>query len=495
MLRKATTPWTVGRRSHPEGAVPGSVRRDHGEAAGGEPWTDPAGRPGHDACHGRTHCCGCGGRAADDPVGHREPHREPAGARQDQAEDPRWPERRVDRERIGLLAEAVAPRVAALAGALFDRDRPSGPELVERAARCLALALAACVQDRPLTDRDSAELALIGRQLAESGGRSPSLVGMHSVLLLGHSEALRQCQYNAVDPHFAARLEAGAERLLTISEAMTADIAAGWAAGTGARGAGAGGRCPVEALCALVTEPMNTWRQPYLLRMVRDGGLDTIFPAVLAVAGRAPRGWRGGASIVRFGRRVEGLVAVVGEDEHALMLCPADGIDAFRSWIRRSVDGPVVLTRAVGLEEVADRYRSTLDVLPLSGAGMAAESMTDARHLLWHRMLASQRTGLVTEYIDEVIGPVLRLPAGQRDDLLETLTALERHSGSVRAAADSLAVHEKTVRHRLHRVEALTGLNALNRTDWPPLNQAVQLAAMFPVTGDPANRGAGVPVG
>jgi hypothetical protein len=64
-------------------------------------------------------------------------------------------------------------------------------------------------------------------------------------------------------------------------------------------------------------------------------------------------------------------------------------------------------------------------------------------------------------YLDEVLGPILRQPAKQRDRLLETLVAFRDTSlrAGMRGAARALGVHEKTVAYRTERIVELTGLD------------------------------------
>ncbi|MEV6169231.1 helix-turn-helix domain-containing protein [Streptomyces sp. NPDC051954] len=398
-------------------------------------------------------------------VGERVPRPKPAGQELTVA----------DRERTALLARAVAPRVAALAGAIFDRTASDESHLLHRITHCLRIGLAACLHERPFLKDERHELRRIGKAIAASGARPPALVGIHSVLLLGHGEAIRACQENALPPSFTARLEDGAKRLLELSERMANCIMDGYADERFGRSRTGRTRRPVDALCSLITGPTESWRHSYLTKIVRKGGLDGLFPAVMAIAdGHVGTGTE--PEIVRMGNSANIVVApVAAPDPHTLILCPSARADAFMKWLRQTVTTTTVYTRAVTFEEAPARYSATRDILAVSDTNDHDGRYIDARRLFWQRMLANQRIEHVGDYVEEVIGPILQLPETQRIPLLETLDCLDKHGGSVRAAAAALSIHEKTLRYRVGRIEALTGLNALTRSHWPQLNQAFEL--------------------
>ncbi|MEV6169230.1 helix-turn-helix domain-containing protein [Streptomyces sp. NPDC051954] len=385
-----------------------------------------------------------------------------------------------DTERIALLTSAAAPRVRALAGAIFDRAAPEESHLLNRIGRCLRIGLGACLQERPFHDQERDELHRLGERIAQSGGRPPSLVVIHSILLLGHSEALRTCDESGLVTAETARLERHGKRLLEISEEMVNLIADGYAEQRHSRHQSGEHLRPIDALCALITEPTQSWRRSYLTKIVLEGGLDSVFPGSIAIA-RGHVFEHTEATTIRIGRSVHVIVAPVSVPEpHTLMLCSAGDISAFTAWLRRTVTTTTVYTRAVAFDEAPARYAAAWDVLPHADSANQGDRIIDARRLLWHRMLANQQVEFVSDYVEEVIGPILRLPENQRIPLLETLESLDRHDGSVRAVAAALNIHEKTVRYRTGRIENLTGLNALTRAHWPLLHRAAQLCAMFP---------------
>lgn len=73
-------------------------------------------------------------------------------------------------------------------------------------------------------------------------------------------------------------------------------------------------------------------------------------------------------------------------------------------------------------------------------------------------LLVAKLPAASRELVGQVLGPLLRLPRGERDALLATLDAWYGCGGSTPRAAGSLHCHRNTVLHRLRRVEQLTGL-------------------------------------
>lgn len=91
--------------------------------------------------------------------------------------------------------------------------------------------------------------------------------------------------------------------------------------------------------------------------------------------------------------------------------------------------------------------------------------------------------GLVAQDPDEsgrlalaVLGPVLELPADDRDVLVETLTVWFDCARSAERAAEALVCHPNTVRYRLRRLEELTGRSPAD--PWEGAELAVALQAL-----------------
>ncbi len=90
-----------------------------------------------------------------------------------------------------------------------------------------------------------------------------------------------------------------------------------------------------------------------------------------------------------------------------------------------------------------------------------------------------------------VLGPVLALPAPDRDALLDTMRAWFAEHGSASAAAARLHMHRNTVHYRLRRVESLTGRDFAKPTAVGELHLALESIRILGVV--PQDSALGVP--
>ncbi|MBP2474272.1 hypothetical protein JOF53_003144 [Crossiella equi] len=81
---------------------------------------------------------------------------------------------------------------------------------------------------------------------------------------------------------------------------------------------------------------------------------------------------------------------------------------------------------------------------------------------------------------ESVLGPVLTLPAHDRDLLLSTLRRWLADHGATSATATALHCHRNTVRYRLRRLEALTGLDLTSPRDLGHLHLALEALRLAP---------------
>ncbi|MCK2241263.1 MULTISPECIES: helix-turn-helix domain-containing protein [unclassified Crossiella] len=86
------------------------------------------------------------------------------------------------------------------------------------------------------------------------------------------------------------------------------------------------------------------------------------------------------------------------------------------------------------------------------------------------------------------LGPVLELPARDRELLLSTLRVWLGHDGATSAAAAELHCHRNTVRYRLRRLEDLTGLSLTSPKALSELHLALEALRLLPQHDTPAER-------
>lgn len=113
-----------------------------------------------------------------------------------------------------------------------------------------------------------------------------------------------------------------------------------------------------------------------------------------------------------------------------------------------------VSPRYPALDQTAPALRLARLALAASPAHQPAVNQFDARPLAVTAISASDVLPRVSRTI---LGSLLELPPDDQTILLETLEAWRDNNGSAAKAASTLYCHANTVRHRLHRIEQLTG--------------------------------------
>ncbi len=166
------------------------------------------------------------------------------------------------------------------------------------------------------------------------------------------------------------------------------------------------------------------------------------------------------------------------------------GIVSLRSSdaLQRMVDmvRPVVMTR-VGVSPVYEGLEKTSQGMHLARIAMASIAPGEPELCVFDdapvpALIASAPT---TSYrvMNNVLGPLLCTPAEERDVLLETLDAYFT-AGSISEAGKRLFCHRNTVRHRLSRVEQLTGRSVDDPLGTVELYIAVQTMLRLPKPPD-----------
>jgi hypothetical protein len=87
---------------------------------------------------------------------------------------------------------------------------------------------------------------------------------------------------------------------------------------------------------------------------------------------------------------------------------------------------------------------------------------------------------VTTALADRVLAGLNRLPSDDRRMLADTFNSWVDHGGSVTEAAADLVCHPNTVRHRLHRIEELTGRSASQPRELAELCLAFEIDVQLP---------------
>jgi hypothetical protein len=194
-------------------------------------------------------------------------------------------------------------------------------------------------------------------------------------------------------------------------------------------------RAFAERAAAVLQTPLDV---PYVVVAARLGGTADGAPAQEALTRvGCPSRWR-----IRNGVEV-GVVPLVGRT--VVEVC-----DALRTYC----PSPAAISpEAPGLAHVDRAYQlaeTALRTLPAE-----ADVVTFAERLPEVLLVSEPAVGDVLR--DEVLAPLLSLPAAERDALLSTLRATVVEGRSSTSAARALFCHRNTVLHRLDRVAQLTG--------------------------------------
>src|SRR5258705_82751 len=143
---------------------------------------------------------------------------------------------------------------------------------------------------------------------------------------------------------------------------------------------------------------------------------------------------------------------------------------------------PVVATR-VGVSPVYEGLEKTAQAMHLARIAMASIAPGDPQLCVFDdapvpALIASAPT---TSYrvMNNVLGPLLDTAAEERDLLLETLETYFT-AGSIAEAAKRLFCHRNTVRHRLRRIEQLTGRSVDDPSGAVELYIAIQTMLRLP---------------
>lgn len=149
-------------------------------------------------------------------------------------------------------------------------------------------------------------------------------------------------------------------------------------------------------------------------------------------------------------------------------------VEATTTALRRRLRGPAGVSLPVqGLAEVGTAHaQATLALRTLAGAPTGVVALVD--RLPEALLIASP--DLSRPLLARWLGPLLELPAAERDLLLETLLAWLETAGSPTRTSEAVHCHRNTVANRVKRLELLTGTEL--STGVAPLELTLALRAV-----------------
>lgn len=187
-------------------------------------------------------------------------------------------------------------------------------------------------------------------------------------------------------------------------------------------------------------------------------GLDPAAPLAVVAAANT-------TAAVAYAAEASGLPYAATERDGVVLvvLAPGDGEDPVGAVAATIADGgePPVLgggRPGRGVEGLRRSLREAQAALTLARVRPAGERVVRQLDVGSHLLLLDLvDPEVLRAFRESVLGPIERWDAERGTDLVETVRAFLAHGGRWRETAGLLHVHHNTLRHRLARVEALTG--------------------------------------
>lgn len=158
------------------------------------------------------------------------------------------------------------------------------------------------------------------------------------------------------------------------------------------------------------------------------------------------------ATVVPHG---EGALAIVERDPHTI---GRELASALRKELRFV---PIVVAGGSEDEEVdglARSYREAMAALQLRRRLRLRERYVAFQDLTGFALLQQvERSPELMPLLDHELAPLLAAEHGRKPALVETLAAFYDAGSTLKAAADAIGIHPKTMRYRLDRIEAILG--------------------------------------
>jgi sugar diacid utilization regulator len=164
--------------------------------------------------------------------------------------------------------------------------------------------------------------------------------------------------------------------------------------------------------------------------------------------------------------------ALVGYDNGTVLL-----ITSSTDWVieaAAAAGAPLGLSPMLTLPELAAGITAARQSLAQARQG-TRETMAALAH--YTRLVDALPASSLAPFIDDIIEPLDAYDAATGACLIESLTQFLAHDGSVQAAARTMHLHPNSLRHRLARVQEITGRNPLLFRDQVDLAIALRARA------------------
>jgi hypothetical protein len=161
-----------------------------------------------------------------------------------------------------------------------------------------------------------------------------------------------------------------------------------------------------------------------------------------------------------------------------LLALGTESLDVVLRLLRDAVPAPAGLSSVVsGLSAADVAYRQAMLVRrTLTGGQVDVASLTER---LPEALLLSAPE-LAEQLVQSWLVPLMKVPAAERQLLLDTLEQWVASGGSIRRTAELAHCHRNTVLNRLHRIHQITGRNLTDAAFQVELGLALRAIRLFP---------------
>jgi hypothetical protein len=227
-----------------------------------------------------------------------------------------------------------------------------------------------------------------------------------------------------------------------------------------------------------VGDGSRLWESATTLRLPHQG-------TFVVAAAQAPRPGVESIPHAEEALRARGVQSAwrVEVDAHVgvLVLTPRVGIERLCALLTELTSGPIGLSEPyANLEQTPAALRQAR--LAYVAAAPSSHDLVRYEQVPIAVLLASAPDAATT-VAQTILGPVLALPAPERDILLTTLRVWFAEDGATSSAAAKLHVHRNTVRYRLRRLEDLTGRSLARPTGLAELHLALEATRLLHLHG------------